>query len=190
MIGVVLSGGQSSRMRQDKGLIKLNGETWTKIALDKLTALGLPTLVSVNERQYHEYQKYFDKVQLVVDRPDLGISGPLGGIISAHLSHLSEDLAVLACDMINLKQTVLEKLIAEFQQHQPEAIVYKSERIEPLCAIYSATALKKIYAQHVSHPFENHSIHHLLDILETTYLPLPNEWLSFFRNFNQPADLQ
>jgi len=39
MIGVVLCGGQSSRMHADKGLIKVQGVTWAEAAFQKMEAL-------------------------------------------------------------------------------------------------------------------------------------------------------
>lgn len=190
MIGVVLCGGQSSRMGQDKGLIKLNGVTWAKIAFEKLTSLGLPTLVSVNEMQFPKYQKHFGISELVVDHRDLAIQGPLVGVLSAHLANPDQDILVVACDMINLQPIILKKLLDEYQLHPSEAISFKGENIEPLCTIYSAHGLKKIRAKSQSRSLEKNSMRYVLEILHTTYLPFPFEWQSFLRNFNEPADLR
>ena len=51
MLGVVLSGGQSSRMGTDKGLIKLESKSWAQIALDKLAAFQIPVVVCVDGKQ-------------------------------------------------------------------------------------------------------------------------------------------
>src|SRR5690348_15042320 len=108
MIGVVLSGGQSSRMGQDKGLMMLHQKVWAKIAFEKLAALSNPALISINESQQKEYLKHFSKKELSVDRSDLKIQGPLAGVLSAHLRHPDQDLMVLACDMLNMQSTLLE----------------------------------------------------------------------------------
>ncbi|HTH54757.1 MAG TPA: NTP transferase domain-containing protein, partial [Cyclobacteriaceae bacterium] len=108
MIGVVLSGGQSSRMGQDKGLIKVDGKPWAKIAFEKLMSLGVPALISVNESQFQKYLSHFNEKELIVDRSNAKIGGPLAGVMSVHLSHPNEDVIVLACDMINVEAVVLK----------------------------------------------------------------------------------
>ena len=54
MLGVVLCGGQSSRMGTDKGLIKLNANTWAQAAVDKMLLLKLKVVLSVNATQYND----------------------------------------------------------------------------------------------------------------------------------------
>ncbi len=36
IVGVVICGGQSSRMGSDKGLLKLEAKTWAQTAIDKM----------------------------------------------------------------------------------------------------------------------------------------------------------
>lgn len=52
MTGVVLCGGQSARMKTDKGLITLNRFTWAQSAFNKLTEFKMPVFVSINSGQY------------------------------------------------------------------------------------------------------------------------------------------
>jgi molybdenum cofactor guanylyltransferase len=51
MLGIVLCGGQSSRMGTDKGLMVNEARTWAQTAVDKLTTLLIPVKISVNEKQ-------------------------------------------------------------------------------------------------------------------------------------------
>ena len=55
MLGIILCGGQSSRMGSDKGLLKLEAKTWAQTAIDKMTVLNIPVKISVNNQQYSEY---------------------------------------------------------------------------------------------------------------------------------------
>lgn len=175
-------------MGQDKGLIKVDGKPWAKIAFEKLMSLGVPALISVNESQFQKYLSHFDEKELIVDRSSAKIRGPLAGVMSVHLSHPNEDVIVLACDMINVEAVVLKKLNKEYQQHRPEAIAFKGDHIEPLCAIYSARALKKVKEKIDTDSLHRFSMTHLLEISDTLYLPILNEWQTYLRSINRMED--
>src|SRR4051794_35971592 len=82
LTGVVLCGGNSTRMGKDKGLLKEEEQTWAEIATQKLTALHLPVLISVNREQFQTYEQIFPKERLVVDSESLGSKAPLFGLLS------------------------------------------------------------------------------------------------------------
>jgi len=111
MLGVVLSGGQSSRMGTDKGLIRSESKTWAQIALDKLAAFQIPVVISVNAKQHVEYQAEFRVEQLLKDNEGLAIRGPLAGLLSVHRRFPKQDLFVLACDMLLMDKSMMEKLV-------------------------------------------------------------------------------
>ena len=80
MLGVILCGGQSSRMGSDKGLLKLHANTWAQTAVDKMMALQLPVILSVNNNQYNDYSTVFSHEQLIKDNETLQVRGPLCGV--------------------------------------------------------------------------------------------------------------
>ena len=79
MTGIILCGGQSSRMGSDKGLLKLEANTWAQTAVDKLSILGIPVKLSVNRQQLNDYAKVFAADDLFVDAASLELHGPLLG---------------------------------------------------------------------------------------------------------------
>ena len=80
MLGVILCGGKSSRMGSDKGLLKLHAGTWAQNAIEKLMALQIPVVLSVNPNQYRDYSPIFTLEQLVKDDEGLDVHGPLCGV--------------------------------------------------------------------------------------------------------------
>jgi molybdenum cofactor guanylyltransferase len=190
MLGVILCGGQSTRMGSDKGLLKLQAGTWAQTAVDKMTALGLPVFLSVNADQYNSYATVFLAAQLVKDNDSITVKGPLKGLLSVHLQHPGEELFVLACDMPLMEAEVLQQLSAYAQQHPAEAWVFSNEGMpEPLCGIYTAAGLAKITAMHTAGQLLKHSMKYALEQVHTVLLPISADQQIFFRNFNAHAEL-
>jgi len=115
MLGIILCGGQSSRMGSDKGLLKLEANTWAQTAIDKMADLDIPVKISVNNKQYPGYAAVFGETNLITDDTTLQLRGPLLGVLSCHLKYPSEDLFVLACDMPLMEQSLLNKLYIQYQ---------------------------------------------------------------------------
>jgi len=190
MIGVVLSGGQSLRMGKDKGLLQNGQETWAQQAFAKLSSLLIPVSISVNTQQLPIYQIVFSSSSLITDDPALSIGGPLKGILSVHLIYPKEDLLVLACDMINMEVDLLEFLVHRYSDKPADALVFVNEQQpEPLCGIYLAKALDKIYALYMNQELRKHSMKYALDQLDVRYLPVSEKWKAYFDNYNTISDL-
>lgn len=106
-IGVVLAGGQSTRMGRDKALLEWHGRPLLERQLDALRASGVDELrVSGDRPAYHG----------VVDaQPGLGPLGGLAGIAEAVAA--DADLLVIPVDMPLLGTALLRRLRTE----QPRA---------------------------------------------------------------------
>lgn len=187
LLGVVLCGGESTRMGTDKGLLKEADITWAELAASKLETLHLPVVVSVNKQQ-PAYQTLFPKERLVIDRDDLPLKGPLLGLLSVHLQFPGTDLFVLACDMKDMRTTLLEGLREEYLLKTHEAYVYSTpEKHQPLCGIYTAHALKKINGLFEAKQLKRHSMMAVLETLNTKFVSIKAEDLPAFTNYNSPA---
>lgn len=186
MLGVVLAGGRSTRMGTDKGLMITGTGNWAQLAAEKLDALGIPVVVSVNAAQYNAYAAVFAAGQLVVDDEWLGIEGPLLGILSVHRAYPGEDLLVLACDMPLMTSEVLLQLQAVWGLVKKEACVFvNSDGPQPLCAIYGAHGLQRIASLHRVQPLPRFSMKYILEQLDVEYILLQPAQEPAFRNFNE-----
>src|SRR5258706_151687 len=67
MIGIVLCGGQSTRMRKDKGLLISQGKRWAEIIKEKFSEISIPSVLSINPAQKKKYLAHFNESDLVVD---------------------------------------------------------------------------------------------------------------------------
>ncbi len=190
MTGVILCGGQSSRMGSDKGLLKLQEDTWAKAAISKMEALNLPAFLSVNEAQYKSYADIFAAAELIKDNESIAVKGPLKGVLSAHLQHPNEDLYILACDMPLMETGILKQLYDRYQKQAAEAWVFSNDNaLEPLCGIYAASGLAKIIELLKTRGLLKHSMKYVLEQLHTETTPVLPEQQKYFMNFNAHAQL-
>ena len=190
MLGVILCGGQSTRMGTDKGLIKTDGATWAQTAAGKMAALHLPVLLSVNKDQYNSYTTVFTAAQLVKDIEAIDVKGPLLGLLSMHIKHPSNDFFILACDMPLMETTTLKQLYGEYEKQTADAYVFTNNGVpEPLCAIYTAAALLHILQLLQTNQLARHSMKYALEQVSTFSVPLTENQKIYFQNFNALAEL-
>lgn len=190
MTGLILCGGKSTRMGSDKGLLKVDATTWAQTAIDKMTSLSLPVVLSVNKEQLTEYASIFSSYQLIADSDLLKMKGPLCGLLSVHLQYPQEDLLILACDMPLMETALLKELISYYQQSMAEAYVFTNDgEHEPLCGIYKATGLANIFHLYQTGQLPKHSMKYMLEHIATEGIPIADEKKKCFRNFNAHAEL-
>ncbi len=191
MLGIILCGGQSSRMGSDKGLLMVNEKTWTQVAVEKLASLGVPVKLSLNNNQYPAYQSEFSSVELIVDDTSLHLKGPLLGVISCHLKYPTEDLFILACDMPLMEISLLNELYSQYQKERTAgAFVFTNNGDwEPLCGIYTAPALAYILSLLQSGQLLKFSMKNALDHLQVKSIALKSDQKKAVRNYNSRSEL-
>ena len=132
--GLILTGGYSRRMGQDKALINLEGTTLLDRTYNLLSPLIEQVYVSVRHDQMNEAKRA--QYPMIIDL--LGYSGPIAGILSAGDHDPNCGWLVVACDMPFLDSQTIDQLI---RARNPEttATLFQSidgSGVEPLCAIY------------------------------------------------------
>ena len=134
LYGLVLAGGKSRRLGQDKALLRRDG----KNQLERLTGLleDCCERVFVSARADQGDDPTRAKFAQVVDRYE-GM-GPMAGILSAQESYPDVDWLVVACDLPNISAATLSYLIEHRSTTQPFTAFISSHDgfPEPLCAIY------------------------------------------------------
>jgi molybdenum cofactor guanylyltransferase len=132
--GLILSGGLSTRMGEDKRLINYHEKTQEQYLFDLLSPYYSEVYVSLNQNQTTELPHIFDL--------DLSVKSPIVGILSAFDKHPNTAWLVIACDMPFINQAVIEYLI---KQKFATAFLNPEEHFpEPLLTIYEPKILEKL----------------------------------------------
>ncbi len=135
--GLILTGGKSRRMGQDKSQLEIHDGL---SQLDYLCSLVEPLVDSCWVSVAHDAQYHASYPSINDLTPD---QGPLGGISSALTQHPQAAFLVIACDLPLLNKDTLTSLI-EQRDESCDVTCYLNahdKRPEPLCAIYEPSAL-------------------------------------------------
>lgn len=140
--GLVLAGGQSRRMGQDKAALGVGGRTLLARAVDLVSEVCAETWVSVRElTREGERARYAQ----IADQH--GGLGPADGIVSAQLEYPDAAWLVVACDLPRLGKATLDSLVAGRDRScQATAFTGYQDLPEPLCAIYEPAAAASMAA--------------------------------------------
>jgi molybdopterin-guanine dinucleotide biosynthesis protein A len=133
--GVVLTGGSSTRMGQDKSLLEVGGVALASLVAAALNDAGASEVIAVGG----------DIANLArltgIDRavPDLHPGeGPLGGVLTAFEFAHEDVVVILACDTPQVGASTPTALVAGLSLDHQVAVSYAvvSDRIQPLTAAW------------------------------------------------------
>lgn len=181
--GLVLAGGKSRRMGQDKALLRREGGSQLAYAAGLLERFVDRVFVSTRSDQRDEQERR--QFEQIVDRHD--DLGPAAGILSAFEEYPDVDWLVLACDLPNIDARTVEYLL-EQRPFEAPFVAYRSSHDglpEPLCALYSpagATVVRRFVDEGLRCPRK------MLIRSETLLLDQPNP--NALDNVNTPDDLR
>lgn len=150
LYGLILAGGQSQRMKKDKGAIDYYGKSQTEYLYEILQKYCEKVFVSCREEQ-SEDQHIRDLPQIHDPLPNHR-QGPMVGIHRAMEEYPHASWFVLACDLPFFDEKALKKLV-EGRNTQKMATVYWNDKRnwpEPLCSLYEKTlspTLQEFFSQ-------------------------------------------
>jgi molybdopterin-guanine dinucleotide biosynthesis protein A len=183
---VILAGGKSSRMGEDKALMPFLGSSLLDFILSQISDLGEERIIISNTPD--DYQRF----GLPVFKDVIPDIGALGGIYSALTYASFQHCLLFACDMPFVNQPLIKhmaNIIPEFDAVIPR--LRKDEFAEPFRAFYSKNCISSIQIQikkgerKVVSFFDSVSIRYLE--AEEIHKFDPQE-LTFF-NVNTPEDM-
>lgn len=132
--GFILTGGASSRMGRDKGLLRLGGRAFVECVADALAPL-CRTVSVVSSRHGAEL------LGLPVVEDVYASRGALGGLHAALRHSRSDWVAIVSCDLPFVTAELLGRL-ASLRGVEADAVapVQADGRVQPLCALYRPSA--------------------------------------------------
>ncbi len=191
IIGVVLCGGKSSRMGSDKGLLSINNERWFEKNFKLLSQVFSRVIISANLNQYSSYKEIQPNWEYVVDSVDFA-EGPLVGILSAHQKYPNDDLFILACDMINMEESIIRNLASVYTSNsENDFYFYQNEiYVETLCGIYTVNGIHELNKKLMRIENKNFAIHKLISDCNSLIIPLHYGQKKLFANFNTLSEVE
>ncbi len=134
---IILAGGDSRRMGQDKAMLAFAGQPLIHAVIDTMQRLFTVTILSVRQ-----------------PRPEIALpqvcdlhadGGPLTGLVSALVQVTSPWAFVVGCDMPFVSPALVEQLATYRAQYQAVVPVVDG-RLQPLAAFYSSSCIATMRA--------------------------------------------
>jgi len=187
---IVLAGGQSSRLGQDKALIAPQGipllQQVCEVALECTDEVYVVTFWP---KRYQEILPDACQIIQEVSLPgETKPHGPLVGFAQGMAQNSTDWVLLLACDLPNLKAEVLQSWITRLAQVQEEAIALlprQAKGWEPLCGFYRRQCLPLLteFIHQGGRSFQHWLAQHPVE-----ELPVSDQQMFF--NCNTPEDLE
>ena len=195
---IILCGGQSRRMGQDKGSMFIQDKPMIKHILSTLNHGINEAIIVLNDdkriakyRQFINPNEYSYKIKFVED--EIKNKGPLPGIMTGLKNIHSQYALVLPCDSPYVTKNYINTIFNEINENYQAIVPYhdsenRLKTSEPLHSIYNKNIIPEINDL----IFED-SLHikGLIKKIDTKFVLIDNKKIlkKEFRNLNRPTDI-
>ena len=195
---IILCGGQSRRMGQDKGSMVIKDKPMIKHILSTLNyEINEATIVLNDSERIGKYKQFIDpteysyKIKFVEDK--IKNKGPLPGIMTGLENINSQYALILPCDSPYVTKNYINTIFNEINEDYQAIVPYhdsenKLKTSEPLHSIYNKNIIPEI-----EYLISKDSLHikGLIKKIETKFVLIDNKKIlkKEFRNLNRPTDI-
>ncbi|MCH7535256.1 MAG: molybdenum cofactor guanylyltransferase [Bacteroidetes bacterium] len=180
--GIILAGGKSLRMGEEKGLVNFEGKPMIEHAISFLEPLVSNIIISSNSDKYNYLSKLIVKDHILN-------CGPGAGIVAALNKSTTDVNIIVPCDMPHLNREFMEYILSKRGDFEAIVPVLKSEP-EPLCVVMKKKCAISIKAELEKGVYKLSDIYRSLDV---NYLEIsgdePGYKSNLFNNYNSSADM-
>lgn len=144
--GLILAGGESSRMGVDKSLLNYHGKPQREWLFDLLQPFCSEIFLSVKKVNQES------AIKLLSDDPDLGSIGPMAGLIMAIKNSPAKAWMIIGCDYPMVASNTITSLL-KARSSEYDGVGFKNSNtglIEPLVTIYEPTCFPSLLDFHQS----------------------------------------
>jgi molybdopterin-guanine dinucleotide biosynthesis protein A len=174
---IVLAGGTSQRMKQDKARLLVHNEPLIQKVLKQVEGFFDEVLLSVSKGQT------FDFVSCPQVEDECEGQGPLAGILSGLKAAAHEVCVVAACDIPDIDMAFVVRMLDASEDCEIVVPSSAGGKLEPLLAVYKKSVIPKIEKLLAS---SNRQVLVLFDLCKTRVLKMGDS--SWLRNLNTPED--
>jgi len=137
---VILAGGKSKRMGQDKTIMEIGGRPLIQHVYDQLRPHFSEVFISANDAAKFGFLEARVIQDIVPDQ------GPLAGIVSALRASPRDLNLVVACDVGKIDLRLVRRLMRTAERSRADAVVprHGASHTEPLFAVYRKSALASL----------------------------------------------
>lgn len=182
MTGILLAGGKSKRMGEDKAFLRFRGKYLYTYPLGVLRHFCSEILISSSDERFRE-----EDVELVGDV--YKDKGPLGGVYSCLREAKSAKCIILSCDLPLVTKEFIGMLLKVADDSLITAGLNKNGLPEPLAGIYDRSLVHKMETHILS---GNYKMSNLLDGEKVTLIDVEKRGFNsdrIFFNVNSPTDI-
>ena len=179
---IILAGGKSTRMKEDKGLVHFNGKMLVEVVIDAVKKITTNIIIITSTLAYKQFG-------CTCIEDEIKEKGPLGGILTGLANSSTKKNLVVGCDMPFLSHTLLTALITNIGDEEI-LLTEHLGKAEPLCCVYDKSCIPYIRSQLVQNQLK---ITTALDGLKTRVISFDKEdWFigNEFANINSIEELK
>ena len=174
--GVVLAGGESSRMGEEKSLMQFKKQKLIDFSISALRPYCSEILIS-SSKAIHQMVS----CRIIAD--EFRKIGPIAGIHSALKNSKTDFIIILPCDSPMVKPQFVQYLISQIGNMDKAIVPQYQENKEPLFAVYHKSILPVIESQINN---QDYRLTHLLEKVKARVIEVTDR--SCFVNINTPED--
>jgi molybdopterin-guanine dinucleotide biosynthesis protein A len=174
---IVLAGGTSRRMKQDKVRLVVDNVPLIQKVLEQVEGFFDEVLLSVSKG------KSFDFVSCPQVEDEVEGQGPLAGILSGLRAAAHDVCVVAACDIPEIDMAFVGRMLKAAKNCEIVVPSSAAGKFEPLLAVYKKSVIPKIERLLAS---SNRQVLALFDLCKTSVLKMDDS--SWLRNLNTPDD--